>query len=96
LNDNFLDGELRDIQAPRRKSALANFDAMNPGKTIEPLAEGLRKKCAKRAAKSPKERLADKTRRSPTPIFCSLKKKREFSEALQAAASVVVDALSDF
>ncbi|HEX9927679.1 MAG TPA: PIG-L family deacetylase [Pyrinomonadaceae bacterium] len=93
LNDDFLNGNLRDIQAAAAK-ALANFDAMNPGKTIEPLAEGLRatrkarREIAERAARGQTAPLADAD-------FLLAQKEREFSDALQTAASIVVDALSD-
>lgn len=93
LNDDFLNGNLRDIQAAAAK-ALANFDAMNPGKTIEPLAEGLRetrkarREIAERAARGQNAPLADAD-------FLLAQKEREFSDALQTAASIVVDALSD-
>ncbi len=37
----FLNGNLRNVQAAAAK-ALTTFDALNPGKAIEPLADGLR------------------------------------------------------
>lgn len=93
LNDDFLNGNLRDIQTAATK-ALATFDAMNPAKTIEPLAEGLRetrkarREIAERAARAQSVPLADAD-------FLLAQKEREFSDALQTAAGIVVDALSD-
>jgi LmbE family N-acetylglucosaminyl deacetylase len=92
LNDDFLDGNLRDIQSAAAK-ALQNFEAMNPSKTIEPLAEGLRETRKARAE------IAEKAARGQNPAladadFLLAKKEKEFSEALQMAAGVVVDALS--
>lgn len=93
LNDDFLNGNLRDIQAAAAR-ALANFDAMNPVKTIEPLAEGLRatrkarREVAERAARAQSAALSDAD-------FLLAQKEREFSDALQTAAGIVIDALSD-
>lgn len=93
LNDDFLNGNLRAIQAAAAK-ALANFDALNPGKIIEPLAEGLRetrkarREIAGRTARAQSVPLADAD-------FLLAQKEREFSDSLQTAAGIVVDALSN-
>lgn len=93
LNDDFIDGELKSIQNSAAK-ALAAFDATNPGKTIAPLAEGLkevhkaRREIAEKVVKVQNPALADAD-------FMLAQKEKEFSEALQAAAGVIVDALSD-
>lgn len=93
LTDSFLDGNLRDIQSNASK-ALSNYDAYNPGKIIQPLAEGVRDvrkaraEIAQRASRGQSQPLADAD-------FLLAQKEREFSEALQMAAGVVVDALSD-
>ncbi|HLM59946.1 MAG TPA: PIG-L family deacetylase, partial [Pyrinomonadaceae bacterium] len=84
LNENFLEGELRDIQTAAAK-ALANFDAVNPGKVIEPLAQGLREvrkartEIAVRGNRGQSTALADAD-------FLLAKKEKEFAEALQMAA----------
>lgn len=93
LNDDFLDGELKSIQNSAAK-ALANYDALNPGKTVQPLAEGLRE------IKKARREIAEKVVRVQNPAladadFILAQKEKEFSEALQAAAGVIVDALSD-
>ena len=93
LTDSFIDGELGDIQNAAAK-ALNDFDALNPGKVIEPLAAGLKKvresrrEIAERAARGQTQPLADAD-------FLLAQKEREFSAALQSAAGVVVDALSN-
>ncbi|MBA2736222.1 MAG: PIG-L family deacetylase, partial [Pyrinomonadaceae bacterium] len=93
LNEDFLNGELRDIQNAAAK-ALAGFDALNPGKVVEPLVEGLKKvrearrEIAERANRGQNAALADAD-------FLLGKKEQEFSKALQAAAGVVVDATTD-
>jgi len=93
LTDSFIDSELGAAQLAASK-ALAAFDAVNPGKVIEPLAEGLRE------IRKARLEIAEKVARGQnTPIadadFLLAQKEREFSEALQAAAGVVVDALTD-
>ncbi|MCU1288061.1 MAG: mycothiol conjugate amidase Mca, partial [Acidobacteria bacterium] len=93
LNDSFIDGELGDIQSAAAK-ALAAFDALNPGKTIEPLVAGLKK------VREARREIAGKAGSGQNPAladadFLLAQKEREFSDALQAAASVVVDALSE-
>jgi LmbE family N-acetylglucosaminyl deacetylase len=92
LNGDFLNGNLRDIQAAAAK-ALANFDAMNPGKTIEPLAEGLR------ATRKARREIVRQDNKIVQPLldadFLLAQKEREFSDALQTAAGIIVDALTD-
>ncbi|MEJ7847122.1 MAG: PIG-L family deacetylase [Pyrinomonadaceae bacterium] len=92
LNDDFLDGELKNIQSSAAK-ALANFDALNAGKSIEPLADGLRE--IRRARKEIVEKSSGASSLALSDAdFMLAQKEREFSEALQAAAGVIVDALS--
>ena len=92
LDDDFLDGELKSIQSSAAK-ALANFDALNAGKSMEPLADGLReirkarREIAERSSRGPNLALSDAD-------FMLAQKERDFSDALQAAAGVIVDALS--
>ena len=91
MTENPIENELKNIQNAAAK-ALASFDAMNPSKTIEPLAEGLREiRKARRA-------LADKAGQNAAfadADFMLSIKETEFAEALQMAAGVVVDALSN-
>ncbi|MCA1625392.1 MAG: PIG-L family deacetylase [Acidobacteria bacterium] len=93
LTDSFIDSELGAVQSAASK-ALTGFDALNQGKVIQPLADGLReirkarREIAKRAGREQTIALADAN-------FLLEQKEREFSEALQAAAGVFVDALSN-
>ena len=93
LNDDFLNDELRDIQSAAAK-ALANFDALNPGKTIAPLTEGLREIREARREIAQRPNAAQNTALADAD-FLLAHEEREFSEALQMAAGVIVDALSD-
>ncbi len=93
VTDSNFDGELRNAQAAAAK-ALANFDALNSSKVIQPLAEGLREIRKARAE------IAEKSnRQTSVPLSDAdallAQKEREFSDALQTAAGVTVDALSD-
>jgi LmbE family N-acetylglucosaminyl deacetylase len=93
LSDDFLNGELKDAQNAAAK-ALQNFDALNPSKTIAPLAEGLK------AMREARREIAEKSKQPPTASladadFLLAQKEAEFSKALQIAAGIVVDALSD-
>lgn len=93
LNDDFLNGDLKDIQAAATK-ALANFDALNPSRIIEPLAEGLRE------TRQARREIAERAARGQTNALAEAdallaEKEVQFSEALQMAAGVVVDALSN-
>ena len=93
LNDDFLNGELREIQSSAIK-ALTDFDAFNPAKVIQPLTEGLRevrkarREIAERLTRGQNFALADAD-------FLLAQKENEFSDALQSAAGIVVDALSN-
>ncbi|MDQ3061602.1 MAG: PIG-L family deacetylase [Acidobacteriota bacterium] len=93
LTDDFINGELRDIQSAASK-ALTVFDAMSPSRVIQPLADGLRE--VRKARREIAEKMA---RGQSAPLadadFLLEQKEREFSEALQAAAGVIVDALSN-
>lgn len=92
LNDDFLNGELRNVQNSAIK-ALTDFDAFNPAKIIQPLAEGLREvrkarsEISERMNRGQNSALADAD-------FLLAQKESEFSDALQSAAGIVVDALS--
>jgi len=93
LTDSFIDSELGAVQSAVSK-ALISFDALNPGKIVQPLTEGLReirkarREVAERAGRGQTIALADAD-------FLLAQKEQEFSEALQMAGGVVVDALSD-
>ncbi len=93
LTDDFLNGNLRNVQSAAAK-ALTNFDALNLGKVIEPLADGLRE------VRKARNQVAQKANRGQNPAlsdadFLLAQKEREFSEALQMAAGIIVDALSN-
>ncbi len=93
LNDDFLNGELKDAQNAAAK-ALEDFDVLNPSQTIAPLAEGLK------AIREARREVAEKSKQSPIASladadFLLAQKELEFSKALQMAAGIVVDALGD-
>ena len=93
LTGTDLDGALKDAQNAAGK-ALANYNVLSPSKIIEPLADGLR------AVRKARTEIASATARQPSiPLadadLLLAQKEREFSDALQTAAGVVVDALSD-
>ncbi len=93
LNDDFLNGELKNAQNAAAK-ALGNFDVLNPSKTIAPLAEGLK------AIREARWEIAEKSKQPSTASladadFLLAQKEAEFSKALQMAAGIVVDALSN-
>lgn len=89
VTDGSLDTDLRGIQTAAAK-ALEDFDALNPSKSIAPLATGLQ------GVKAVRAKLASKTDNASKEADFFLKnKEKEFSEALLAAAGVVVDALAD-
>lgn len=89
LNDSSIDADLKTAQDAAVK-ALADFDAMEPGKSVPALAAGLG------AVKAARQKLAGKNEGGAADADFLLKQKeKEFSEALLAAAGVVVDALAD-
>lgn len=89
VTDGSLDADLRAIQTAASK-ALEDFDALNPNKSIAPLATGLQ------GVKSARAKLASKNDNASKEADFFLKhKEKEFSEALLAAAGVIVDALAD-
>jgi hypothetical protein len=93
LTDSPIDSELGKVQSAAARS-LANFDALNPGKAVEPLIEGLRE------IRKARREIAERIKRGQSaPLadadFLLAQKEIEFSEALQMAAGIVVDALSD-
>ena len=89
VTDGSLDADLRGIQTAAAR-ALEEFDALNPSKSIAPLAAGLQGVKAARAKLSSKNDNASKE-----ADFFLKQKEKEFSEALLAAAGVIVDALAD-
>jgi len=93
LSDDFLNNELKNAQNAAAK-ALEDFDVLSPSETIAPLAEGLK------AIREARREIAEKSKQSSAvPLanadFLLAQKQTEFSAALQMAAGVVVDALSD-
>lgn len=93
LDDNFLNGNLRKIQNSAEK-ALTNFDALNTGKIVQPLVEGLRE------VRAARREIAEKSRGGQTGVLnyadtLLAQKEDEFSRAIQMASGIVVDALSD-
>ena len=89
LTDGSIDTELRSAQGSAAK-ALADFDALKPGKSIPALATGLQ------AVKAARQKLNGRNDNASKEADFFLKhKEKEFNEALIAAAGVVVDALAD-
>lgn len=89
VTDGSLDTDLRTIQAAAAK-ALEEFDALHPNKSIVPLTAGLN------AVRTTRAKLAAKSDdASKEAEFFLKQKEKEFSEALLAAAGVIVDALAD-
>ncbi len=92
LNEDYLSADLKDAENAAEK-ALAAFDPFNTGKSIAPLADGLRsirkarRKVAEKSSGGPNNALVDAD-------FMLAQKERQFSEALQSAAGVIVDALA--
>ena len=92
-NDDTIDAQLRNVQSAAAK-ALASYDPYNPGKIVPTLIEGLRdlrkarRQVAAKMSVGQNEALADTD-------FLLAQKEREFSEAIQAASGIVVDASSD-
>jgi LmbE family N-acetylglucosaminyl deacetylase len=91
LPEELIGAELSAVQTAAAR-ALADYNALDPSKTIAPLAEGLgavRRARAKLAASS----APDDARHNAD--FLLAHKEREFAEALRRAAGVTVDALAD-
>lgn len=89
LTDNALDADLKLIQTAAR-TALESYSALNPSTIIKPLAEGLR------AVRNARVKLkTNQTAAKRDADFLLEGKEREFSEALQRAAGLEVDALAD-
>jgi LmbE family N-acetylglucosaminyl deacetylase len=89
VTDGSLDADLSAIQTSAAK-ALEDFDALDPRKSIAPLANGLQ------AVKSARQKLSGKNDNASKEADYFLKhKEKEFSDALLAAAGVIVDALAD-
>lgn len=90
VTDGSFDADLKQIEGAAAK-ALANFDALNPEKVVPSLVEGLRGVRKVRGAIASRQ----KTDALTDVDFVLAKKEKEFSEALQQATGVVVDALSN-
>lgn len=89
LNDGSIDADLKTAQ-DAAATALADFDALQPGKSVPSLAAGLA------AVRSARKKLAGRNDGpSADADFLLKQKEKEFSEALLAAAGVIVDALAD-
>lgn len=81
--ENGLPGKLSDLQNTAEK-ALKEYDAYAPQKIVATLAKGVRQ-----------AREAEDSTQNPYTKTLLAEKEREFSKALQTAAGVVVDALSE-
>lgn len=90
-NDSSIDGELRGAQSAAGK-ALNDYDPYNPSKILPTLIDGLRD------IRKARRDVAGKINGNPAIAdtdFLLAQKEREFSEAIQMASGIVVDALSD-
>ena len=83
VSENDLSGKLSDLQETAEK-ALKEYNAYTPQKIVPTLAKGVRQ-----------AREAKEAARNPYAKTLLAEKETEFSKALQAAAGVVVDVLSD-
>lgn len=93
LQENFLNGELSDIQNAAEK-ALKDYQALNPAKAVPALADGL--KAIREARREIKEKLNTNQSDSLKDIdFILAQKDAEFTKALQMASGIVADALSE-
>ena len=90
VTDGSLDSELKQIESAAAK-ALANFDALSPEKVIPSLAEGLKGIKKLRSVIASRQ----KTDALSDVDFVLAKKEKEFTDTIQQAAGIVVDALSD-
>ena len=93
LNDDYLNGELKDAQKSANE-AVQNFDALNPSRIVPNLIKGLK------AIRKARGEIVKRTKPTQTPAqadadFLLAEKETEFSKALQMAAGIVIDALSD-
>lgn len=92
-DENFAKEEFSAIQNAAAK-ALNNFDALNPGKTIPALAEGL--KHIRKIRPEINQRLFGGTSKTYTEAaFLLEKKEQEFVEAIRRASRITIDALAD-
>ena len=91
LRSDVISNELR-VMKQTAALSLAQYDAISPEKIIPPLAEGLR---AARSARAHLKTLKDESEARAAADFLLAQKEREFTEALQRAAGVTVDALAD-
>ena len=82
-NDTGLSDKLSDLQETSEK-ALKEYDAYAPQKIVPVLAKGVKE-----------AREAKESTRNPYTKALLAEKEQEFSSALQAAAGIVIDALSD-
>lgn len=90
LRDDAINDQLAQMERAAALS-LRNFNAYAPHEIIEPLSEGLQ---ATRQARTRLARVSDEAARVNAD-FLLAQKERDFTEALQRAAGVVVDALAD-
>ena len=90
LNDSSIDADLAAAQAAAEK-ALEDYEALEPAKVVPTLAAGLR------SVRAARQKLAGKLSdlAAYDADFLLKHKEKEFSQALQAAAGVVVDAVSE-
>ncbi|MDQ2918845.1 MAG: PIG-L family deacetylase, partial [Verrucomicrobiota bacterium] len=93
VTDNFMDGDLSDIQKAA-ENALKEYDALNPTKSVPPLVDGLHA-VRKARLKIKEKQTAEKSNALEDADFLLAQKEAEFSKALQLASGVVVDALSN-
>jgi len=87
-----LQGELSAVDAAVRK-ALVDFDPREPGKAVPPLADALAAVRAARASAQTLTSASEYSRREADFLLAA--KEREAAAALQAAAGIVIDAVSD-
>jgi LmbE family N-acetylglucosaminyl deacetylase len=91
LRDDAINGELSKMQKAAAL-ALAEYDVTSPGKIIRPLAEGLE---ATRKAREKLSAMTDDANAKADADFLLDQKEKEFSDALQRATGVTIEALSD-
>lgn len=90
LRDDSINGELANMQKAAAR-ALDEYNAMAPQKIIKPLGEGLG---AARKAREKLVSMSAETNARADADFLLQQKEKEFSEALQRAAGVTVEALA--
>jgi hypothetical protein len=91
LRSSMIKNELSKMQQSA-SSALAGYDIASPQKIIKPLADGLQ---ATREARTKLSASSEDASARADADFMLAQKEKEFADALQRAAGVTVDALSD-